>query len=154
MLIAFFEIDECLESLHTGMKQAIEDLPQEALDWIPGPEINSLSILMTHTAGAERYWIGDVIGRDDSNRMREDEFHVKGISAEKLSNRLDEILAHSRNVLAGLTLEDLEAICTSPRDGRKLTVAWSLAHAIEHTALHLGHMQIIRQLWDQKKLAR
>jgi ankyrin repeat protein len=29
-------------------------------------------------------------------------------------------------------------------------VAWCLAHALEHTALHLGHMQITRQLWEQR----
>lgn len=154
MLNVYSEIYERLESLHSGMKQAIEGLPLEALDWIPGPEINSLSVLVTHTAGAERYWIGDVIGQDDSRRVRDDEFHVKGISAEKLKDRLDEILAYSRGVLAGLNLEDLETICTSSRDGRKFTIAWSLAHALEHTALHLGHMQIIRQLWDQKKSIR
>ena len=147
---AYAEIFERMGSLHSDMEQAIERLPQEALDWIPAPEINSLSVLVTHTAGAERYWIGDVIGQDESGRVREDEFHVKGISAEKLIESLDETLSHTRGVLASLNLEDLEVVCTSPRDGRKFTVAWSLAHALEHTALHLGHMQIIRQLWDQK----
>jgi uncharacterized damage-inducible protein DinB len=150
MLNSYAEIFERFESLHAGMKQAIEGLPEEALDWTPGPEINSISVLITHTAGAERYWIGDVIGRDDSGRVRDDEFKVKGINFEQLKDRLDEILYHSRGVLNDLNLEDLETVRMSPRDGREFTVAWSLAHALEHTALHLGHMQIIRQLWNQK----
>lgn len=33
------------------------------------------------------------------------------------------------------------------------TVAWRLAHALEHTALHLGHMEITRQLWEQNSLS-
>lgn len=150
MFEVYAEIIERLGSLHNDMKQAIEGLPQEALDWIPGSEINSLSVLVMHTAGAERYWIGDVIGRDDSRRVREAEFRVKGISTFKLNQHLDEVLIHSQGVLAGLNLDDLAAIRTSPRDSRKVTVAWSLAHALEHTALHLGHMQIIRQLWEQR----
>jgi len=28
-------------------------------------------------------------------------------------------------------------------------VAWALAHALEHTALHLGHIQIGRELWQE-----
>jgi len=30
-------------------------------------------------------------------------------------------------------------------------VAWALLHALDHTAQHLGHMQITRQLWDQER---
>jgi hypothetical protein len=29
-------------------------------------------------------------------------------------------------------------------------VGWALLHALEHTAIHLGHIQITQQLWDQK----
>jgi uncharacterized damage-inducible protein DinB len=150
MLEVYAEIIERLRLLHNEMKQAIEGLPQEAIDWVPGPDINSLSVLVMHTAGAERYWIGDVIGRDDSGRVREAEFQVKGINAETLEDHLDKVLSHSQSVLAELNLDDLESIRTSSRDGRKVTIAWSLAHALEHTALHLGHMQIIRQLWAQR----
>jgi hypothetical protein len=28
-------------------------------------------------------------------------------------------------------------------------VAWALFHALEHTALHCGQIQIQRQLWEQ-----
>ena len=54
-------------------------------------------------------------------------------------------------MLEGLALPDLEATRVSPRDGRTFTVVWCLAHALEHTALHLGHIQVTRQLWDQGK---
>jgi 2-keto-4-pentenoate hydratase len=26
---------------------------------------------------------------------------------------------------------------------------FSLAHALQHTALHLGHLEIMRELWEQ-----
>jgi hypothetical protein len=28
-------------------------------------------------------------------------------------------------------------------------MAWSLLHAQEHMAIHVGHIQIMRQMWDQ-----
>jgi hypothetical protein len=32
-----------------------------------------------------------------------------------------------------------------------MTVAWAVLHAVDHTALHLGHIQITRQLWEQRQ---
>ncbi|HJW84059.1 MAG TPA: hypothetical protein VJ754_07125, partial [Anaerolineae bacterium] len=32
-------------------------------------------------------------------------------------------------------------------EGRSVPVRWSILHIIDHTALHLGHMQITYQLW-------
>jgi ankyrin repeat protein len=63
----------------------------------------------------------------------------------------DDALSYSRGVLEQLTLQDLAALRVSPRDGQEFTVAWCLAHALEHMAVHLGHMQIMRQLWDQRQ---
>ena len=31
--------------------------------------------------------------------------------------------------------------------GRIVPVRWAILHVIDHTALHLGHMQITYQLW-------
>jgi hypothetical protein len=141
---------ERLQALHANIERSIEGLLLPALDWAPGPDMNSLGVLAAHVAGAERYWIGDVVGRDPSGRDRAAEFHAHGLDAATLTARLAQTLAHSQAVLAGLTLPDLEATRVSPRDGHEFTVAWCLAHALEHTALHLGHMQITRQLWEQR----
>ena len=143
---------ERLESLHDGIERTIEGLSTEALDWVPGPDMNSLAVLAVHVAGAERYWIGDVAGRDPSDRHRSAEFRARGLDAAALKAYLAESLAHSRGVLEGLALPDLEASRVSPRDGREFTVAWCLAHALEHAALHLGHTQITRQLWEQGQI--
>jgi uncharacterized damage-inducible protein DinB len=144
---------ERVQALHADIERAIEGLPQAALDWVPGPDMNSLCVLVVHATGAERYWIGDVAGRDPSGRDRAAEFRARGLNEAALKRCLDATLAHSRGVLEGLTSQDLEELRVSPRDGRRFTVAWSLAHALEHTAIHLGHMQIVRQLWDQRQRA-
>ncbi len=140
-----------LETLHADMNSAIAGLPVEALNWSPGPEMNSLAVLAAHTAGAERYWIGDVIARDDSNRDRAAEFRTQAVSAQALIARLDAALAHSRGVLEQLSLATLDEKRLAPRGGEEVTVAWALAHALEHTAVHVGHVQIMRQLWEQRQ---
>ena len=142
---------ERLEALHNDLNRVIADLPVEALNWSPGPEMNSLAVLATHTAGAERYWIGDVVARDDSQRDRAAEFRAQAVSAQALIDRLDTALAHSRGVLEQLNLATLDEKRLAPRGGDEVTVAWALTHALEHTAIHLGHMQIVRQLWTQRQ---
>jgi len=138
-----------LDELHTDLLKAIQGLPPEALDWLPGADMNSVAVLITHLSGAERYWIGDVAMGDPSVRDRAAEFRVKGITLEALQQRLADATAYAQSGLARLTLDDLEQERVSPRDGHKFTVAWALLHALEHTALHLGHIQIARQLWEQ-----
>ena len=48
-----------LEELHLEVLNAIKDLPQEALDWSPFPGGNSINVLVTHMAGAEKFWLGE-----------------------------------------------------------------------------------------------
>ncbi len=139
-----------LDEVHSDINQAIKDLPQAALDWIPSEGMNSINVMIFHLTGAERYWIGDVAMRDPSERDRAAEFRVKGIPLESLLKRLADTTAYAHHAVAQLTLQDLEQERTSPRDGSKFTVAWALLHSLEHSAIHLGHIQLTRQLWDQQ----
>ena len=140
-----------LDEVHTDISQAIQGLPQEALDWIPAEGMNSINVMVFHLTGAERYWIGDVSMRDPSGRDRAAEFRVKGVTLEALQKRVANSTDYAHRVLEQLTLQDLEQERTSPRDGSKFTVAWGLLHSLEHSALHLGHIQLTRQLWDQRQ---
>jgi hypothetical protein len=139
---------ERLQMLQQEAKMTLQGLPTSALDWLPGQGLNSLCMLAVHTAGAQRYWIGDVVARDKSDRDRESEFRTKGLESGTLIKRLDENLEYIHNSLNALRLKDLESERISPRDGRKVTVSWALGHALSHTAMHVGHMQITRQMWE------
>jgi uncharacterized damage-inducible protein DinB len=141
----------CLTALHMDIERAIDGLPQETLDWKPGVDMNTIDVLVVHLAGAERYWIGDVAGQEPSGRDRAAEFQSGGLDASELRLRLSAVLENAQGVLDRLALEDLAATRISPRDGREFTAGWALAHALEHTALHLGHIQITRQWWEQKR---
>lgn len=140
-----------LRACHADIIKALDGLPSAALDWIPGPEMNSISVLVFHLTGAEKYWIGDVALQEPSNRDRDAEFKVHDLEVDAVKKRLDDYLAYARETLEKLTLQDLEESRISPRDGNKFTVAWALLHAFEHANLHLGHIQMNRQLWEQSK---
>jgi len=137
-----------LEELHQEILHTINDLPQEAFDWTPFNGGNSLSVLVVHLTGAERYWIGDVVSGVPSGRDRDSEFKVKNLKPGELTARLQESWSYVAKALENLDLNDLETKRRSPRDDREVSVTWALEHGLKHTAVHLGHIQITRQLWD------
>ena len=141
-----------LREFHDEIRTAIKGLSPTALDWTPGPGINSINVLVTHLTGAERYWIGDVVAGDPSVRDREAEFRVKGLSEQELIQRLSDNEAFFQKALKPLALQELEQSRISSRNGQNVTVGFAVCHVLKHTALHLGHMQITRQLWEQRKV--
>lgn len=144
---AFFDR---IKELHSDIEKCFAGMPPEGLDWVPGDDMNSMAVLVTHTAEAERYWICAVAGQVPSDRDRDEEFRTTGVNEASLKQRLDDELADVEKTLESLTLEDLAADRVSHRNQRTFTVGWSILHAMEHTAMHLGHMQMLRQLWDQR----
>jgi hypothetical protein len=140
-----------LAELHSDIMQTIRYLPAEALDWAPFSGANSFSILVVHVAGAEKYWIGDVVAGEPSGRNRPAEFEVINLPLGELEARLTESLGYAELVLEKLVPDDLKASRISPRDGQQVTVAWALAFTLRHTAIHLGHIQITKQLWEQRR---
>lgn len=145
----FLDYMSLLQESHREILEALEGLPPAALDWTPGPDTNSISVLVFHLTGAERYWIGDVAAQDPKERDRDAEFRVHDVEMDALRKRLTDNLEYARHALNTLTIQDLETTRTSARDGRTFTVGWALLHALEHTALHLGQTQLTRQLWEQ-----
>lgn len=150
MITFFEELADRFHQLYGDIKRDIESLPPAALDWKPGAEMNSVSIIIVHLTGATRFLIGDVVMQDSSNRNREAEFLVKGMTKEDLYRCLDDSEAYIRNALGKLSLSDLETKRIHPRHGDQVTVAWALIHALEHIATHLGHINLTVQFWHQK----
>ena len=147
----FADFLESINELHADILHTISDLPPEALDWSPLSKGNSCNIIVTHIAGAEKYWLGDVIVGIPTGRDRDAEFRVKNLSPTELEARLLESSDFMEEILSGLSLEILETSRISPRNNQEVTVAWALGHTLKHTAIHLGHIQITRQLWEENK---
>jgi len=134
-----------LKELHNDILNTLKDLPPAALDWSPAADVNSISVLAIHTVGAQRFLIGEMIAGKPANRDRDAEFKVRGLDAGYLTQRFNESFEYIRSVLDGMSDEDLSA--RREFRGRDTTVAWILGHALKHTATHLGHIQLMRQVW-------
>lgn len=139
-----------LDDLRRQVLALVQDLPAEALNWRPveGSDdhaTNSLAVLAAHVAGAEHFWIAEVIGGFPPTRDRAGEFALQVADISELTYRLEKTSAETQAVLEALTEADLSS--TREREGRQISVRWALLHVIEHSALHLGHMQITYQLW-------
>jgi uncharacterized damage-inducible protein DinB len=146
----FTDYFERVQALHRDFIATFKGLPAEALDWIPGDEMNSFCILVVHVTAATRYWIGDVGLGEPSNRNRDAEFQAKGLSAAELQARFASVEDYVRAGLERLTLADLAVMRSATGRDTQVSGGWALLHALQHTGLHLGHAQITRQLWQQR----
>jgi uncharacterized damage-inducible protein DinB len=149
MTTFFDELYVRFHELHTDLLQTIDGLPQEALDWMPGNDMNSINALVAHLTGAERFLIGMVVD-EAPIRDREAEFKTQGLNINELKALItgtDEIV---QKVLMRIKLDDLNSKHINPRNQKTITTAWGILHALEHTAIHSGHLQITRQLWEQR----
>jgi len=139
-----------IEDLRGQISDLIGDLPAEALNWRPTESVedhatNSLAILAAHVAGAEHFWIAEVVGGRPPTRDRDAEFAMRAADFSELRRLLEETGAETRAVLSALRDADLDG--TREVEGQVVPVRWGILHVIDHTALHLGHMQITYQLW-------
>lgn len=140
---------QAFQRLHADAAAVLDNLPPEALNWRPleGDEsTNSLAITVTHLAGSERYLVGEVAGGQPAHRDRDAEFRAQAASADELRALLDQAQAVTHAALGGLAPEKLDET-VSFRD-RSVTRRWAVLHALEHIAVHIGHMQLTRQLWE------
>jgi uncharacterized damage-inducible protein DinB len=140
-----------IENLRGQVRALIADLPAEALNWrltenVEAHATNSLAVLAAHVAGAEHFWVAEVIGDRPRTRDRDAEFKLEVADAAELIRRLEVTGVETREVFAALTEADLDS--AREVEGRTAAVRWGILHVIDHTALHLGHMQITYQLWN------
>lgn len=142
----FVDYLERLEGLQHRLHQAVQDLPAPAMDWSPGPAMNSVAVLLAHSTGVLHEGI-DLALDNPPSRVRTQEFQTHGVLSAEMLRRLDTVIDYARDALPRLGLADL-AQARQDEDGM-VTCGWALLHALEHAYLHLGHLQVTCQLWRQ-----
>jgi uncharacterized damage-inducible protein DinB len=144
----FVDYLQRLEDLQHRLHQDVRDLPAEAIDWSPGPAMNSVAVLLAHIAGLLHEGIDIALG-DPPGRVREQEFQTRGVLSAEMLRRLDAVIDYARGALPRLGLEDLDK--ERQDDDGTVTCGWALLHALEHAYLHLGHVQLTCQMWRQRQ---
>ena len=138
-----------LEDLQNRLRKDVRDLPMEAMDWLPGPQMNSVAVLLAHITGVVREGI-DIALDVPPGRVRAQEFQTHGVSSAEMLKHLDAAIEYAREALPRLSLDDLDK-ALQDEDG-PITVGWALIHALEHAWLHLGHLQLTCQIWRQREV--
>ena len=154
------ELDNYIDYLSQMERQAVEvleGLPPEALNWRPLPDqqgadshaTNSLAVVVAHLAGSVRYWVGEVAGGRPAHRDRDAEFRVQSNDPGELIASVKSAAEYSRSVLARLPAEHLDEVVESRN--KPVSRRYAIVHALTHAAVHLGHMEITRQLWEASR---
>jgi DinB superfamily len=138
---------ELFEEELAEMREAIDGLPAEALDWRPPAEdSNTLTILATHGMHSTRWWLTISRGAPLPDRDRPSEFVAEVGSVDELLAFVD---AMATDCLARLDPGepfDPGAEREVPDDD-PVTSAWALFHALEHLREHVAQAQLTRQLY-------
>ena len=142
-----------LEEMHQQYFEYMDGLSIEELDWSPGPEMNSLCVLGVHVTAAERFWIG--LGIDDvSKRDRPAEFLASGYELEGIKALFTANIDFYREAFAeqdaGRLLEVVDVSHYMDRPSQLVTRGYALLRGLDHTAEHLGHAGMTRQLLDRR----
>jgi hypothetical protein len=146
------EIEECaniLDGIKDEILDTIRDLDEAALNWTPlsAEMTNSVYSLVVHICGSESQMIHHLVGGLQINRDRDAEFIAKGTSVAELEGLMKNASKTSREVLESLNAGQLTEVRDSGLWG-KFTVRRAILRQIHHQALHLGQVQLTKQLYE------
>lgn len=149
----FAEAISRLEWLHAEFAPTIAGLTIEELDWSPGPAMNSLCVLAIHVTAAERFWFGAVTD-NMITRDRPAEFSAAGYELSQLLARFEANVAFCKETFPAQSTGSLGEIVDVSHyrhwPPQRFTRLWALLRGLDHTAEHLGHAGMTRQLLERR----
>lgn len=143
---------ESLRKLVDEFLQALDGIPNDVLNtWKPkaeqqgGGEMNTFAALGVHCATAGTWMLVHQVFGEDFPRNRDAEFEATATISD-----IQALFSDMLNALESRTGVEVDLSAMPPTIRESIPhwnrAAW-LLHAVDHTALHVGHAQIMRQLW-------
>jgi uncharacterized damage-inducible protein DinB len=141
------------ERIGENLLSALQDIPAETLNRrLDLPETNSLFALATHLLGASEFWTLALGAGRTVERDRAAEFRASGTYGD-LATRCRRWIADVHDAFDAMPDAALDKALDGPPNAYRgtlppgqMSARECLLHAIEHGALHLGHIQLTRQL--------
>ena len=143
-----------IERLAREIMGKLEELSNEQLNQpLPVFDANTVFAIATHAVGMGEFWVLTLVGDRPSNRNRTAEFQAVGES-KALIARYQQWLTDTHALLDTLPETAMTRVVEPPFEFRStgglqagpLTVRDCLYHVMEHTATHLGHIQLSADL--------
>ena len=130
------------------IRAALLAMPADRIWWRPHESSNSAGNLVLHLVGNVTQWIVGGVGRQNTERHRDQEFSARGgPDAAGLVTLLDETLARVDAVLAGLTEDSLME--EREIQGRRTTVFSAIYHVVEHFSTHTGQIVLLGKMFAE-----
>ena len=143
---------DVLERIARAVLHELANLPRDVLNQpVPVPEGNTLFAIASHLVGAREFWVLALAGGRHITRDLQAEFRGGGTYAD-LEVRYSRWMADLREVLTNFSDEAWARMVAPPPQftgsvgAETMTLRACVLHAVEHSALHLGHIQLTRSL--------
>jgi hypothetical protein len=127
-------------------EKAIDQVPDEKIDWQYNPETNSIAIIVKHLAGNMLSRFTDFYNSDGEKkwRDRDAEFENEKLSRERLKALWDKGWDCLFQVLNGLSTADLSKIVIIRNEEH--TVVEAINRQLTHYASHIGQIIFIAKM--------
>ncbi|HEV2066357.1 MAG TPA: DinB family protein [Thermomicrobiales bacterium] len=146
-----------LHELVESLLNTLRDIPDDVLNtWKPAAagagshKMNTFAAIAIHTVSAGEFMTLHAVRGQPMDRDREAEF-LATASFPTIEERFTRWLTAVDALVIDMTDTDLGG---EPKTDRYQDRQWRngavLLHAVDHTALHLGHVQVQRQLWEHE----
>ncbi len=153
-----------LNGMQSSLDTILEGLTPTEIAWQPTKDLNSIGLILFHTARSEDFFVQEITRRN-TQVWEKDEWYkrfnfpkeergrhykaeqVNSFVTPSLENLKSYYVAVRKENLAyieGLTIEDFNKEVKTPR--RETTVGGFLANVVNHTAQHIGEMSYLRGL--------
>ncbi|HEV2129170.1 MAG TPA: DUF664 domain-containing protein [Thermomicrobiales bacterium] len=153
-------IERSIRTHVDALLETLQGIPQEDFNtWRPAAaregnhEMNTFAALAVHAVSAAEFHALHMVGRKAIDRDRDSEFQATA-AVPDIEARFAAFLEELHAVLDGMAEADYGG---DPAPERPDLEGWTnadwLMHAIDHIALHTGHLQIHRQLWEYETQA-
>jgi hypothetical protein len=150
------EIDDLYASIRDRLERVVatlDGLTADQLNYhVPVDGGNSAYVLAAHTLGNARAWVLGIACGRDIGRDRLAEFRASGSDTSALRAMLASLQREMSEALATLTPADLDRRLVPPKglwgenQPGEISVRDAVLQVIEHASLHLGHLQLTRDL--------
>lgn len=140
---------DTMDGLRRAMRQVIEGMDAQGLNWNPLPgEANSLYAIVAHVCATEPALIHRRITGQPPAGGQDNPFAARGDSPQELIDRLVQLEQTTRSLIEGLTDKDLDRAIEQGGGRPARTLREWISTNLRHQALHLGHMEITKQLYQ------
>ena len=142
-----------IRSILERVSACLDGLSEAQLNWRPPIDGgNSVYVIATHTLGNARAFVLGIACGQPLERDRPAEFRASGRDASDLTAQARHLSDDIEAALAGLAAPALDRRLLPPQslwgegEAQEISVREAILHVVEHASIHLGQLQITRDL--------